>query len=269
MEKHQKKYSISVLLDMSKSSEYVLKSAVELAKRINGAVEVFHVKPTTKLIQGDSQFSAIRTLNLDARSTRAEIEILISKIGATKEVPIGYKLEYGNVKNGVREYLTLQKPDILVLGKRRPRFGILFESITDFVIESVRDTNVLILGEDDKFHSFEDINLGIFGSGLDDNDLEVILDLKRDSEKPVRHFGIANEEEQEDNRPKYPWQKTVSYIFSKGSNTVDGLVNYVSRTDTQLLMCVSNKGEKNSLFKSSPLKEVIRKANVPLMIMGK
>lgn len=267
MKKHQKKYSISVLLDMTKSSEYVLKSAVELARRLNGTIEVFHVKPTTNLIKGDSQFSAIRTLNLDDRSTRAEIKNLISKIDATKELSISYKLEYGNVKNRVRDYLTLQKPDILVLGKRRPRLGILFESITDFVIDNVRDTNVLILGKDDKFHSFEDINLGIFGSGFEDNDLEVIRDLKRDSDKPVRHFGIAND--RENDQPIYPWHKTVSFTFSNGSNTVDGLVNYVSRTNTELLMCAPNKGEKKSLFKSSPIKEVVRKANVPLLILGR
>ncbi len=266
MEENKKKYNISVLLDMSKSSEFVLKSAMELAKRIDGAIEVFHVKPTTNIIKGDSQLSAIRTLNQDDRSTRAELNDLISSMGEKENLPISYKLEYGNVKNRIRDYLALQKPDILVLGRHRAKIGVLFESITDFVIDNVSNTNVLILGEDDKFHSFEDINLGIFGSELQDNDLEVIQDLKRDSEKPVRYFGISEEEELK-NRV-YPWNKTVSYKFSKGANALDGLVNYVSRTNTQLL-CVPKKGSKSFMFKSSPIKEVIRKVNVPLMILGK
>ncbi|MER3317329.1 MAG: universal stress protein [Allomuricauda sp.] len=266
MNEGQKKYRISVLLDMSKSSTFVLGSAVQLAKRIGGSIEVFHVKPTMNIIKGDSQLSAVRTLNKDARSTRAELKELISAIEEKESLSISYKLEYGNVKNRVRDYLALLKPDILVLGKPRPTIGVLFESITDFVIDNINDTNVLILGEDDKFHSFEDINLGIFGSGLEDNDLEIIQDLKRDSEKPVRHFGISDEEENK-NRT-YPWQKTVSYKFSKGGNALDGLVAYVTRTNTQLL-CVPKKSGKNFLFRPSPIKEVIRKANVPLMILGK
>ncbi|MFT0715648.1 universal stress protein [Maribacter arcticus] len=265
MERTQNKYNISVLLDMSKSAEFVLTSAIELAKRIDGAIEVFHVKPTTNIIKGDSQLSAVRTLNKDARSTRAELKELISTIEKKENLSISYKLEYGNVKNRVRDYLALQKPDILVLGKPRTRMGVFFESISDFVIDNVNDTNVLILGEDDKFHSFEDINLGIFGAGLEDNDLEIIQDLKRDSDKPVRYFGISDEEDKE---RTYPWQKTVSYTFSKGGNALNGLVNYVSRTNTQLL-CVPKKGGKSFMFKSSPLKEVIRKTNVPLMILGK
>jgi len=39
---------------MSKSSALVLESAVELAKRMDGSIEVFHVKPTTNIIKGDS-----------------------------------------------------------------------------------------------------------------------------------------------------------------------------------------------------------------------
>lgn len=93
---------------MSKSSEFVLKSAMELAKRIDGAIEVFHVKPTTNIIKGDSQLSAIRTLNQDDRSTRAELNDLISSMGEKENLPISYKLEYGNVKNRIRDYLALQ-----------------------------------------------------------------------------------------------------------------------------------------------------------------
>lgn len=265
MKENQNKYRISVLLDMSNNSQFVLTSALELAKKIDGAIEVFHVKPTSNIIKGDSQLSAIRSLNQDDRSTRTELKELISEVGENENTPISYKLEYGNVRHRVRDYLALQKPDILVLGKRRPRLGMFFESITDFVINQTNNTNVLILGQDDKFHSFEDINLGIFGSEFEDNDLEVIKDLKRDSEKPVRHFGIASESESKDS--SYPWHKTVSYKFSKGTNALDGLVNYVTRTNTQLL-CVPKKG-KSFRFGSSPIKSVIKKSKVPLMVLAK
>ncbi|MCA0959586.1 universal stress protein [Muricauda ruestringensis] len=265
MKKHHKKYRISVLLDMTDNSESVLSSAVELAKRVDGDIEVFHVKPATNLIKGDSQLSAIRTLNQDDRATRSALEQLISRVSLNEDFTIGYKLEYGNVRNRVGDYLAKATPDFLVLGKQRPKIGVFFESITDFVIDQVSHTHILILGNDNTLRSFDDINLGIFGDELAENDLDLILELKRDNEKPVRHFGISDEQESETRA--YPWQKTVSYNFSRGSNAVDGLVSYVSRTNTQLL-CISQKGNDSDFFKSSPIKSVIRKANVPLMILG-
>ncbi len=256
------KYRISVLLDLSKSSELVLTNAVQLAKTLNGSVEVFHVKPAADIVKRESQLSAIRTIYKDDRDTRSKMQDLIRSIEEEEGITLSYKLEYGNVKNRVRDYLALQKPDILVLGKRRP--GFLGESITDFVINET-DTNVLITGKDDKFHTFKDLNLGVFGSGLRENGLEIIKDLKRDSEKPVRVFNIKGKIQA--NEDVSPWHKTVSYVFTEGANALDGLVSYVSRTNTQLL-CVPKSQSKTLAFQSNPAKQVLRKANVPIFIMA-
>ena len=255
------KYRISVLLDLSKSSELVLTNAVQLAKTLDGSVEVFHVKPAADVVKRESQLSAIRTIYKDDRDTRSQMQTLISSIEAEEGLSISYKLEYGNVKNRVRDYLAVQKPDILVLGKRRPSF--LGDSITDFVIKET-DTNVLITGKDDKFHTFKDINLGVFGSGLHENGLEIIMDLKRDSEKPVRVFNIKGK--QPSSEELNPLQKTVSYVFSESANALDGLVSYVTRTNTQLL-CVPISQKKLFSFQSTPAEQLWRRATVPVFIM--
>ncbi|MFD2098587.1 universal stress protein [Flagellimonas iocasae] len=256
------KYRISVLLDLTKSSEQVLTNAVQLAKTLDGAVEVFHVKPAADVVQRESQLSAIRTIYKDDRDTRSQMQKLIGTIEREERMTISYRLEYGNVKNRVRDYLALQRPDILVLGKRRP--GFLGDSITDFVINET-ETHVLITGKDDKFHTFKDLNLGVFTNGLRENGLEIIKDLKRDSDKPVRVFNIKGKvqpSEQELN----PLQKSVSYVFTEGANALDGLVSYVSRTNTQLL-CVPKSQKKVFSFQSSPAEQLWRRATVPVFIM--
>jgi len=258
------KYRISVLLDLSKSAELVLKNTVQLAKKINGSIEVFHVKPAD-IIKGDSQLSAIRTLHQDDRITRAKLEEIINSIGKEENLRIDYKLEYGNVKNRVRDYLVAKKPDILVLGKRKSKIGILGESITDFVINHA-NTNILILGDDDKLHSFQDISVGIFGNDLKDSDLAILQDLKRDSQKPVRLFNIK-EAETTDEPKTYPWQETISYVFAKGTNALDGLTSYVGKTDTELL-CIPKSKKRGFAFKTSTEIEVLRKTKVPLLIMA-
>ncbi|NVN18229.1 universal stress protein [Muricauda sp. HICW] len=259
MEAAAKKYHISVLLDMSKSSAFVLTSALELAKQIDGALEVFHVNPY------NTRNGKRSSMTKDYDSSQAQIKELIINMGKQEHLPVTYKMEHGRVKHRIRDYLALHRPDILVLGKRRPRFGIFSESITDFVINQTSHTNVLILGEDDKFHTFKDINLVFFGNELKASNLEVIKDLTRNSEKPVRHFDISQDQPQ---KTEFPWHKTVSYKFSKGVNALDGLVNYVSHTNIQLL-CVPKKAGKRIMLKNNPIKAIIRKTKVPLLILPK
>ena len=253
------KYRISVLLDMSKSSAFVLTSALELAKQIGGSLEVFHVNPNYSLNGGNG------TKIEDYDSSQAQIKELIINMGKQEQLSISYKLERGNVKHRVRDYLAMYKPDILVLGRRRPRFGFFFESITDFVINQTRSTNVLILGEDDKFHTFKDISLGFFGDELKESDLEVIMDLTRNSEQPVRHFNISKDSPE---KHVFPLHNSVSYQFPKGVNALDGLVSYVSRTNIQLL-CVPKKAGQRVMLTSNPIKAVIRKTKIPLLILPK
>lgn len=249
------KYHISVLLDLSKSSELVLTNAVQLAKALEGVVEVFHVKPLADMEKTAS-------FEKNSWDTGARIQKLIETVENEERMTISYKVEYGNVKHRVRDYLALQKPDIIVLGKRR--VGFLGESITDFVINET-DTHVLITGKDDKFHTFKDLNLGVFGNGLHTNGLEIIKDLKRSNEKPLRIFNIKGKE-QISEQELSPMQKSVSYEFSEGANALDGLVSYVSRTNTQLL-CVPKTRRKFFSFQTSAAEKLWRKVTVPVFIM--
>ena len=58
-----KKYKILVLSNLDSSTQKILKSAVSLAKMIDGQIEVFSVTKPTEIIAGDNQLSAIRTIN--------------------------------------------------------------------------------------------------------------------------------------------------------------------------------------------------------------
>ncbi|MDC6364683.1 MULTISPECIES: universal stress protein [Flavobacteriaceae] len=263
MKPENTKYRISVLLDLSKSSEFVLSNAVQFAKAINGAVEVFHVKPATEIVKRESQLSAMGNIYENNLNTRAKIKSLIGTMEQEEGVSINYKVEYGNVKNRVRDYLSTKKPDILVLGKRRSRIGFLGESITDFVLNETK-TNVLLMGQDHKFHTFKDITLGVFGNGAQNSGIEIIKDLQRDSKKPVNLFNIKGQHATDE---QSAWNKTISYVFSEGANALDGLVSYVSRTNTQLLLVPKSK-RKILSFKTSLSKEVLRKSKVPVLIMA-
>ncbi len=247
-----KTYQISVLLDLSKDSEIVLANAVGLAKAIGGVVEVFHVKSPNAFYRDDT-------------TSKVELEVMVSKYRTKGALPIKYVIKKGPVKRRVMEYLCSEQPDFLVLGKKR-RFSSFFgRSITDLVIKQTNNTNILLLGKDDELYSFKEMNLGIFGGGIKESGLQIIKNLNPTDDNPVRLFHIKKDKMSK--TKKFLGHKTISFVFSKGTNALDSMVNYVTKTNIQLL-CVSKEEGKHLWFKTSPIKAVIRKSKVPLMILA-
>ncbi|WP_222984198.1 universal stress protein [Flagellimonas meishanensis] len=259
----QHNYRISVLLDLSDTSEILLMNAVRLAKAINGSVVAFHVKPVLSLVDRESQLSAIRNIRDQEKTARNTLQQLAAKVGESENMPISVSVSSGNVKSQIKEYLQEEKPDILVLGKPRSRGGLLGDSITDFVVDKV-NIHVLIMVEDHQLETFEGLNLGIFGREFPKNGLAIIDALKKDNDRQLRVFHIKNQQAQTVTSSAH---KTIDYVFTEGANALDSLVKYVMRTNTQLLFIPKRK--KNTFaFQTSPSKEVLRKSDVPIFILA-
>lgn len=245
-------YRISVLLDLSKDSEIVLANAVGLANTIGGIVEVFHVKSPTSFYKDDT-------------SAKVRLEVMVSKFRTKGALPINFIIKNGSVKKRVMEYVTAEQPDFLVLGKKRRFSSVFGRSITDLVIKETENTNILLLGQDDELYSFDELNLGIFGGGIKERGFKIIKNLNPKDDNPVRLFHIKKDKISK--TKTYLGQKTISYVFSKGTNALDSMVNYVKKTNIQLL-CISKEEGKHLWFQTSPIKAVIRKSKVPLMILA-
>ena len=74
------KYKILVLSDLKKSTSATLKTAVSLAKMIDGEIEFFHVKKPIDIVEKENQLSAIRTINENHTLIRKKIEKLLRKM---------------------------------------------------------------------------------------------------------------------------------------------------------------------------------------------
>ncbi len=257
---HNLKYRLLVLMDMSKASENALKNAVQLAKVINGSVEVLHVKSPTDVVKHENQFSAIRAIHEDYNKTKSRLRRIVKKLEKNNDISIMYKVAYGNIKNGIKEYIDERQPEIVLLGKHKDRLAnFLSRGITNFVLKQC--SNILIVGEDQKFHSYNDIFLGVYGEMLEQEGIEIISDLKRKNTNPVRIFNIQNQKNlRQSNTTLDSDRKKVSYVFSEGTNALNGLASYVMMTNTQLL-CVPKKSNINSL------QQMIQKLDIPLLFL--
>ncbi len=262
------KYHILVLTDLSNAPETAIRNAAQLAKAVNGSVETFHVKSPAKLVTQINQFAAERAIHEDYYKTKSNLKQIVNKIEKEEGIRIRYEVAYGNVKTEIKQKLDQVQPEIVLLGKRKAKLiDFLRRGVTKFLLDEC-DANILITGEDHKLHSYTDISLGVFGQSLQKEGIEIINDLKEQNNNPIRYFSIRSKKNAEEATSRND-QEMISYVFSEGSNALDGLASYVSKTNTQLL-CIPRNFDGNS--KVSKLKRVripvrvVDKLDIPVLI---
>ena len=137
MKTNSKKYRIVVLSDLKKSSVATLESTVEMAKMIGGEIEVFHVKRPAEVIDIENQLSAMRTINQEHLTIDKKMQRLIKPISKNREIGIKYSFTFGNVKNEIGDYIRENRPDIVVLGKKKSKsFGLIRDRISEYVLNT-------------------------------------------------------------------------------------------------------------------------------------
>ncbi len=263
------KYQLLVLTDLTKASDNTLMNAAQLAKVIGGNVEVFHAKAPTDVVKQENQLSAMRTIHKDYNSSKKKLESLKRSIEQKAGIPISYAIGYGNIKTTIKERIDFLKPDIVVLGKRKPKWdNFLREGITEFLLKN-SDVNLLIGGDDKKFHSFTDISLGVYGQDVLDDGFEIISELREKNQKPVKMFSMGKSKNaQKSEEHTSAESKMVSYVFSENDNAFGGLISYVSKTNTQLLCIPGPKNSRKnfSRAKGNQIGKMVQKLDIPVLI---
>src|SRR5690606_11069382 len=161
-------YKILVLSDLKDSTDTTLKSTVSLAKMINGNINLFHVKKPTQIVDRENQLTAKRNINEKHTATHNKIKNIITPISSEFGIDINYDFSFGNVKNEIANYIKEQKPDIIVLGKRKPsRFKLLGDSITHFVLKNFNGV-VMITSDVNALEPNSGVSLGVL-NGVNEN----------------------------------------------------------------------------------------------------
>ncbi|MEM9076340.1 MAG: universal stress protein [Bacteroidota bacterium] len=249
-------YLISVLMDTDNSSKSALRSALELAKMVNGRVEALYIKSPLKVVKQVNQLSAKRDLYEDSRHAKATIEEVTRSMKEYTGLETSYLISYGNVKSKVKEYFKESNPDILIIGKAKYR-----------ALNGLRGKpSILIVGENDNLKPFKKLSIGIFCNSLSDINNPILRELTRKTTIPIRLFSIKKAQ-QEGTTEKKTDDETVSYVFSEGANALDGVSSYVERTKTRLFCIPKTKSAKFN-FQSDEREQLLRKVNVPVLLMS-
>jgi hypothetical protein len=258
MEKSQ--YKILVLSDVTKSATSTLRSSASLAKMIDGNVEFFCVKKPTDIVEKENQLSAIRTINQKYNITGKEIEKIVKPISETYNLAIKYNHTFGNLKNEIRNYISIHEPDVIVLGKRKSKIlGILGDNITDFILK-IFDGIVMIVSEKNELTISDQLSIGILNESKQSKSKDFIESLISVSKTPPKVFKISEDSNLEKNS-SYFSTKPIEYVFEKGANALQNIANYSAKSKTNLVLLDRNKNQNNYT-----LKEAINNFNCSLIL---
>lgn len=255
------KYKLLVLTDLSKSATKTLDNAINLAKIINGSIDIFHVLKPSEVVESENQHSAIRTIEEERSKTRNKLRTLVREISQKENIKINANFRLGNLKSEVLDEIESLKPDIIVLGKRSPKLvNFLGDSFTKFILKNFNGS-VLISGKENAIHATEAMSLGLLNTTAADLPQGLTTELQKRIKNPIKQFHVGT-------APNKTSEDVITYEFESSASTMNNIATYVSKNNIGLL-CVNRQTTKNSHLKNitSNIKEAIHKINVPILIV--
>jgi len=266
-----KKYKILVLSDLKNSAVNTLKSAVSLAKMINGQIAFFYVKNPTDIVERENQLSANRTINKEHINVDKKIQNLINPIRDEYSIKIDHSFTFGNLKIEIEAYIKEHQPDIIVLGKRKSKsLHFVGDNITQFVLDKY-DGVIMLATNKNPLEPNNEISLGVLNSYEDLFNLDFSANLIDHIQEPLKSFKIVKNSKVLEKGKLPDDKKTVEYVFEHNDNTIKNLSTYLNKNSINLLFV--NRDEKNTNqgadFINSDIKEIINKTNVSLLLTGR
>lgn len=265
----KKKYKIVVLADLKKSVATTLKSAVSIAKIIDGDIYFFYVKNAVNVVERDNQLSAIRSINQDYTATNKEIKKLVDTVSNEHQVKIHYSFAFGNVKYEIDQFVKDQKPDIIVLGKKKSKpLSLVGDNMIQFVLKQYHGT-VFIADSKNTIEPNDKLSLGILNSFETTSSSNLVEALLAYAQKPIKSFQIVEKVERLDQENVSAKVDTINYVFQQNDNSIKNLSTYLTKNNINLLYV--DRMESTSKNTSNSIKQNIKdmsKLNVSLLLTG-
>ena len=125
-------------------------------------INFLYIKKPSDVVQKDNQLSAMRTINQEYFSIDKKIKDLIAPISKDYSVHINHTFIIGNLKNEIEQYIDENKPDIIVLGKRKSKMiNIIGDNITQFILKKYKGI-IVISDETNPLEPNSEVSLGLF-----------------------------------------------------------------------------------------------------------
>ncbi|MEH6770182.1 universal stress protein [Maribacter arcticus] len=261
-------YKIVVFTDLKESLSNTLKSTLSLAKMINGEIRLFHVKKASDVVNKENQLSAIRSINGEYLEMEKRIKSIVDAFSKDFGMPIKYSFTIGNLKNEIAHYINEEKPDIIVLGKKKTKlFNLVGDNLIQFVLDQY-DGPIFLTDENNILELNNELNLGVLNGDEKSSITGFVKDLLLHSQKPLTSFKISKIPNIPKINQESKKRSEIEFVFEENNNSIQNLSNYLSINQISLLCLnrTNKKRKKDSI--TSNISDVIDTLNVPLILMG-
>lgn len=265
-----KKYKIVVFSDLKNSNCSELKSAISLAKLINGEIELFYVKKPIQVVESDNQLSAMRTINSEYTDIKKQLNELVEPLITEYKFPIRSSFVIGNVKTELDAYVKKHNPDIIVLGRRKSKFlNLGGDSITEYILANFNGT-VMISSDKNSLEPNKELSLGLLNDTEHLNAISFAEDLLKHTQKPLKTFKVLKKSDTVFEEKKSTDIKTVDYVFDENDESIKNLSNYILKNNINLLYFNSGKNnmKKGVSLPITSVRDMVSKLNVSLLLAG-
>lgn len=260
MKKPNSKYKLLVLFNESKTATAALNNAINLAKTIDGTVDILHVKPAISVTNNSNQFAVMRTISDTTRDAKKKMAKQVSEIAKDNNIEISHNFTIGHVVNEIQNHINQTQPDIVVIGKRKTNaLGFLGDGVTKHLLKNHKG-ELLISGEE-TLTSFKDVSLGFLDDTVLKNKVSIAENLKQKTSRPIKLFKTSSDTETSKTASNQP--NTIIFEFDKASKTSSSISNYVSKNEVNLLCMKRNI--------TGPLNQInpqIIKSKVPVLVLA-
>lgn len=263
------KYKILVLSDTKNPINNSFKSAVGLAKMIDGEITILNVKKPSEVIKEDNQFSAMREINNQYKSSKNKIKNAVRYASEKYGINATYTFTIGQVKHEIDAFLFNYKPDIIVIGKRKPNIlRFTGDRLCQHIISTFTGP-ILVTDNKKTIQSNEPLNIGIY-NGLNDNmETNFFDNLITHTQKPIKLFKILDSNTIGFNR-ETAIDNSIEFIFEKNDDSMANLSNYLEKSNVNLLyLNRQTNGTSNSKTLKRDISKLIGSLKVPMLLSPK
>lgn len=260
--------TILVGVDFTKSSENTINYAIEIAKRSEAKILLFHAL-TAPVIHTTSGLIFIDTKNLIKAEEKGMKDLQVQLSKKHPKVKVDIELTYDSIREKVEKLSKKNKISLAVLGlETKSKISKFIYGTSSVDLTGKIDCPIITVPERYKHHDTTKILIAI------DNKESISSGLSKRIHSTINFIGakvefvhIKTEDELElgeKNRHPFP----VTNV--KSSDFQTGITNYAKKSKADAIMLIShNYSAFHNLFVDSNSKKIILSSNIPVISIHK
>jgi len=265
-----------VLMDFSEASYNALKYVITIAKTVKGNIKIIHCADMREILDKHNALACKNYIGDETVKIKAKLNSIVEIISEEK-IHVSSEYFFGKFNLKIGDYLKAFPKDIVVIGGEKTMRNPVNNKL-HFLLNN-HPGPIMIVGAEAKFH--DDINISFAckaSSGINLNE-DFVIDLAKHASSSSTLLYVSTPNDSQATETLLSVSKgfqesglNIHLESAKSNSVAKGIAEHISETNTELL-CLGRRKRRNILQyffinQHSTLSEIIKKINIPILILG-